>query len=63
MESQKNKVKVAIENTLIARANYNSNKRMTLDPNVSDNDYKELAKSLNKWKIATDNYSKLNKKD
>jgi len=44
-----------------ARVEYNNNKRKTLDPLASENDYIEAAKALERWRIATIDYTEISK--
>lgn len=60
-ESAKRQVVLAMRKTNNARVEYNNNKRKTLDPLANENDYIEAAKALERWRIATIDYTEISK--
>lgn len=60
-ESAKRQVVLAMRKTNTARVEYNDNKRKTLDPLANENDYIAAAKALERWRIATIDYTEISK--
>jgi hypothetical protein len=59
---QLNQVKSAKLTLLFAWKTYNINKRITVNPQSENEDYVELAKSLETWRIATIDYTNIKSK-